>query len=303
MQKMLTDPKTDLSVLLDGIDTSKTTIYLKLQFIDTKFLNRLNKLIEKSGKVYVQIDPIGSLAKTGNWFENHNSDLEKLTNYLTAKEHLKSVVAIHSDLYHNAGASIVQQLAYTLNHLNEYLNHIEQHNKSLLKNLCITINTAIGSNYFFELAKLRTLRFLFNQLAKEYDSTISCHIISTPGKRNKTLYDYNVNMLRTTTECMSAVLGEADAVSNLPYDALYHKNNEFGDRIARNQLLILKSESYFDKVENPADGSYYIESLSQQLAEKALDLFKQIENAGGFDRHSTNNRKTFGGESGTGTTS
>jgi methylmalonyl-CoA mutase len=89
-------------------------------------------------------------------------------------------------------------------------------------------------------------------------------------------------MLRTTTECMSAIIGGADAIANLPYDALYHKDNEFGDRIARNQLLILKNESYFDKVNNPADGSYYIENLTNQLAEKSLALFKDIEANGGF---------------------
>ena len=105
---------------------------------------------------------------------------------------------------------------------------------------------------------------------------------ATPTKRNKTLYDYNTNMLRTTTECMSAVLGGANAVNNLPYDAIYHKDNEFGERIARNQLLILKHESYFNKVDNPADGSYYIETLTRQLAEKALVLFKDIEKNGGF---------------------
>jgi methylmalonyl-CoA mutase len=89
-------------------------------------------------------------------------------------------------------------------------------------------------------------------------------------------------MLRTTTECMSAILGGADAVSNLAYDAIYHKDNEFGDRISRNQLLVLKHESYFDKVNNPADGTYYIEVLTEQLAEKALLLFKDIEANGGF---------------------
>jgi methylmalonyl-CoA mutase len=81
---------------------------------------------------------------------------------------------------------------------------------------------------------------------------------------------------------MSAILGGADTICNLPYDALYHKSNEFGERIARNQLLILKHESYFDKVSNPADGAYYIESLTTQLAEKALDLFKSLEAGGGF---------------------
>jgi methylmalonyl-CoA mutase len=100
--------------------------------------------------------------------------------------------------------------------------------------------------------------------------------------RNKTLYDYNVNMLRTTTECMSAVLGTADAVCNLPYDVIFHKDNEFGQRISRNQLLILKSESYLHHTLNPADGSYYIESLTHQLAEKALQIFKDIEAGGGL---------------------
>ena len=103
-----------------------------------------------------------------------------------------------------------------------------------------------------------------------------------PSKRNKTLYDYNVNMLRTTTECMSAILGGADTIYNLPYDVLYHKNNEFAERISRNQLLILKAESHFDTVSNPADGAYYIEILTNELAEKALQLFKEIEASGGF---------------------
>src|SRR5690554_7522397 len=109
---------------------------------------------------------------------------------------------------------------------------------------------------------------LFDALKKEYNYEFDCHIIAQPTKRNKTIYDYNVNMLRTTTECMSAILGGADAVQNIAYDAVFHKTNEFGDRISRNQLLILKEECYFDKVNNPADGAYYIESLTNQLAEK-----------------------------------
>jgi methylmalonyl-CoA mutase len=146
----------------------------------------------------------------------------------------------------------------------------------------MTFKISVGGNYFFEIAKIRALRLLWKTLADEYKVKPDCHIIATPSKRNKTLYDYNVNMLRTTTECMSAVLGGADAICNLRYDAIYHKNNEFGERIARNQLLVLKEEGYFDKVNNPADGAYYIESLTKQLAEKALKLFKSIEGSGGF---------------------
>jgi len=171
---------------------------------------------------------------------------------------------------------VLQELAYSLAHANEYLNHIS------ILHQPIVFKISVGTNYFFEIAKLRAYRILFNNIAKEYNPNLECHLVVTPTRRNKTIYDYNVNMLRTTTECMSAIIGGADAIANLPYDALYHKDNEFGDRIARNQLLILKNESYFDKVNNPADGTYYIESLTQQLAEKALILFKDIEANGGF---------------------
>ena len=88
---------------------------------------------------------------------------------------------------------------------------------------------------------MRALRLLYNTIASEYNlEENNCHIFVTPTKRNKTLYDYNTNMLRTTTECMSAILGGANTICNLPYDAIYHKDNQFGERIARNQLLILQ---------------------------------------------------------------
>jgi methylmalonyl-CoA mutase len=141
---------------------------------------------------------------------------------------------------------------------------------------------AVGPNYFFEIAKLKALRWLWNTLAPSYGLTKECHILAIPSKRNKTLYDYNVNMLRTTSETMAAALGGADTVCNLSYDALYHKDNEFGERISRNQLLLLKEESYFDEAIKASEGSYYIETLTNQMAQKALKLFKQLEASGGF---------------------
>jgi methylmalonyl-CoA mutase len=183
----------------------------------------------------------------------------------------------------------VQQLAYALAHINEYLNHINNNptfrgmfEKHGTQKLQVTFNVSVGTNYFFEIAKLRALRLLFKTLITEYDLNAECSVFVQPTKRNKTLYDYNTNMLRTTTECMSAILGGANLICNLPYDSIYHKDNEFGERIARNQLLVLKHESYFDKVSNASDGAYYIESLTAQLTEKALELFKNIEAQGGF---------------------
>lgn len=249
--------------------------YFNLQFFSTEFINTLEQFASSNNyTVYIQIDPIGQLVKNGNWFENLEKDFENL-NKINAKASA-SFLTIKTGVYQNAGANIVQQLAYALAHVNEYFNRIE--NISQL----ITFEVAVGSNYFFEIAKLRALRILFDTLAKEYNHNFDCKIVAIPTKRNKTLYDYNVNMLRTTTESMSAILGGADVVGNLAYDAIYHKDNEFGDRISRNQLLVLKNESYFDKVNNPSDGAYYIESLTEQLAEKALTLFKDLEANGGF---------------------
>lgn len=261
--------------LMDKLPLKNTQYFFYLPFLSIDFVNKINAFVTKNqAKCHIQIDPIGQLAKDGNWFENLDKDFEKL-NTISNKISIP-FLTINSGIYQNAGANMVQQLAYNLAHVNEYFNRIQNINQA------ITIEVAVGTNYFFEIAKIRALRLLFKTLAKEYNHNIDCHIVVTPTKRNKTLYDYNVNMLRTTTECMSAILGGANSIANLPYDSLYHKDNEFGDRIARNQLLILKHESYFDKVNNPADGAYYIENLTEQLAEKALLLFKEIEANGGF---------------------
>jgi len=279
-------PNSDISIqnILKDIDLTSTLINFNLEFLDANYINQnITNLI--NNQVQVNTDIIGNLVKTGNWYVNLKDDYK----------HFESIVkctksfSINLSTYQNAGANIVQQLAYTLAHTNEYLNHINNSEslkaiftKNNAEKLNVSFNVSIGTNYFFEIAKLRALRLLFKSLVSDYGFNADCHIIATPSKRNKTLYDYNVNMLRTTTECMSAILGGANTISNLAYDSIYHKNNEFGSRISRNQLLLLKHESYFNQVTNATDGSYYIESLTQQLSENALDLFKTIEAKGGF---------------------
>jgi methylmalonyl-CoA mutase len=263
--------------LLAALPLATTTFYFHLQFLSIDFVKRIDQIAkEKEANIFCLLDPIGQLAQDGNWFPTPEKDNFETLELLFNSTQNCSLLSVNMGLYQNAGANMVQEIAYGLAQANEYFNRVPNCKKS------VVLQVAIGSNYFFEIAKLRALRQLFEIVSNAYELDIDCHILATPTKRNKTIYDYNVNMLRTTTECMSAILGGANAVANLPYDALYHKDNEFGDRIARNQLLILKNESYFDKVNNPADGSYYIESITQQLAEKALQLFKDIEKNGGF---------------------
>jgi len=269
--------QTDIQKLLQDLPLENKIVYFHLHFISIDFVKQIDRIsIQKKAIFYCNLDPIGYLAREGNWFSTSEKNNFETLDLLFKNTTNVNLISIDSGLYQNSGATITQQIAYSLAHANEYLNRFPNNSKS------IVFQVSVGTNYFFEIAKLRALRMLFNLIAAEYNPNLECHFLVTPTRRNKTIYDYNVNMLRTTTECMSAILGGADAIANLPYDALYHKDNEFGDRIARNQLLILKHESYFDKVDNPADGSYYIESLTMQLAEKSLTLFKDIEASGGF---------------------
>jgi methylmalonyl-CoA mutase len=269
------DESIAVSKLLENIPLEKVIIYFNLSFLSIDFIDKTEVFAKKTNaKIFCNLDPIGQLAKDGNWFVTQEKTNFQTLNLLSTT--LVSLISINGGLYQNAGANMVQQIAYSLAHANEYFNRLDTINQP------IVLEISVGSNYFFEIAKLRALRLLFNLIAKEYNHNLDCHLLILPTKRNKTIYDYNVNMLRTTTECMSAILGGADSIANLPYDALFHKDNNFSDKLARNQLLILKEESHFNKVNNPADGSYYIESLTYQLAEKSLALFKDIEANGGF---------------------
>lgn len=261
-------------IILSEIDVQKIHIYFSFSFLDASFIKEIENYT-KSKNVFFQVDIIGNLAETGNWFFNLKEDYKHLEDiYKTAE----NALVISGDLYQNAGANIVQQLAYTLAHANEYLNHFN--GQDFYK---IHFKFALGSNYFHEIAKLRAFKILWSALLEQYNITENnTHIFATPSTRNKTIYDYNVNMLRTTSEVMSGVLGGANTIANSSYDFIYAESNEFGERISRNQLLILQQESGFKNAQYFAEGSYYLESLTQQFAEKALTIFKQIEKGGGF---------------------
>ena len=259
-----------------------TTIYFDLKFISESFISNLKHFFSsKKASVFYNIDIIGNLAKSGNWFSNLKEDHSTLAKILKQNPQ-ENIVSVDGTLFQNSGATMVQQLAYCLSQANEYLNHFKNTIISKNNTFSITFKLSLGSNYFFEIAKIRALRKLYALLASEYNCSKECHIITFPSNRNKTIYDYNINMLRTTTENMSAIIGGSNTVCNNAYDSIFHKSNEFGERIARNQLLILKQESYFKASNNPAKGSYYIESITNQLSEKALTLFKNIEINGGF---------------------
>ncbi|MEX0315035.1 MAG: methylmalonyl-CoA mutase subunit beta [Allomuricauda sp.] len=280
------DNDLDITTLLSDIDLGTTSLHFNFEFLALEPFEKLYSFLEgKNANIHLNFDLIGNLARSGNWFHNLEKDhaiLEQILN-LNKNQNIASALSVDLSLYENSGANMAQQLAYSLAHANEYLNHFYNVIPSAAEgSFPINFKVSVGSNYFFEIAKIRALRWLWKTVSSAYGISKECHILAFPSKRNKTLYDYNVNMLRTTSECMSAILGGSDTVCNMAYDAIYHKENEFGNRISRNQLLLLKEESYFDQASKVTEGSYYIESLSQQLAEKALNLFKKIESSGGF---------------------
>lgn len=264
----------DYTLLLNKIDLKNTFIYFNFAFLNAKFNIQLENYCQ-GNSIFFQVDIIGNLAKTGNWFINIHKDILETTKFIKT---INNPVCVDASLYQNAGATIIQQLSYALAQTNEY---IEIFGESVASK--IHYSFSVGGNYFFEIAKLRAFRILLTNLYSIrgiQNSTV--HIFTKPSYRNKTIYDYNVNMLRTTSECMSAILGGSNTIANISYDSIYHKSNEFGERIARNQLLILQKETRLSQAQEFANGSYYIENIEKQFAKKALDLFKQIEKSGGF---------------------
>tara|TARA_B100000767_G_scaffold274370_1_gene307127 strand:- start:839 stop:2179 length:1341 start_codon:yes stop_codon:yes gene_type:complete len=222
-------------------------------------------------------DPITKIAEKGNWIKDEDSDLLAWSRLIHSQK-VTSSFYVDNRICQNAGATIPQQLSYALSQAVDYLSRINS-SKSEVE---VIFHLAVGSNYFFEIAKIQSLKNVFSELISAYDFKITHKIIAEPSERNITLQDYNVNMLRSTTAMMAGILGGADILNNLPYDNVFNNPNKFGDRIAQNQLLILKNESFFDQVTNPAAGSYYIEQLTHELNELTISSFKEIENKSGF---------------------
>lgn len=187
-------------------------------------------------------------------------------------------ININSASVRNKGANIIQEIAFMLSLANEYLNiygcNIAKH---------ISFELTQGSNYFFEISKIQVLRILWSIITNEHGEQIDdTTITSIPSLRNKTIKNYNNNIIRSTSECISGILGGCNFIKSIPYDSLFNEKNEFSQRIMNNQLLILKNETHLDKVSNAIEGCYYINDLIRNISEKSLSLFKKIEKNGGY---------------------
>ncbi len=199
------------------------------------------------------------------------------------------VINVNALTLNNAGAYIYQELGYALAWGNEYMNQLTEAGipaATVAKK--IKFNFGISSNYFLEIAKFRAGRMLWADIVNSYLAEGDCKcaaqmkIHAETSSFNLTVFDSYVNLLRTQTEAMSAALAGVDSMTVVPFDKAYETPNDFSERLARNQQLLLKEESHFDKVIDPAAGSYYIENLTVSIAKQAWNLFLAVEDEGGF---------------------
>ena len=196
-------------------------------------------------------------------------------------------VAVNTVALNNAGAYIVQELGYSLAWGNEYMQQLTDNGVDADTAAGkIKFNMGVSENYFMEIAKFRAARMLWAQIVKQYEPKCdcSCKMITNAvtSKYNQTLFDSYVNLLRSQTEAMSATLGGVHSLVVIPFDAPYEQPNDFSERIARNQQLLLKEECHFGQVVDPGAGSYYIEHLTDSLAQEAWKIFLKVEEEGGF---------------------
>ena len=282
-----------LATLLDGIHADCVEINFmtcirhaaKLATALTEYYTTKGyNLAELRGSI--SFDPYKRILKKGKNVENVAAMASEV---LTAAAQLKKyrVLAVDALLINNAGGHITQELGYALAWGNEWMAALTDAGYKAEEVACrIKFNFGISSNYFMELAKFRAARMLWAQIVKQYNPACDCACKmmahATTSEFNQTIYDAHVNLLRTQTETMSAALGGRHTIKNLPFDKVFTTPDEFSERIARNQQLLLKEESHLDKITDPGAGSYYIENLTVAIAEQAWKLFLDIEERGGF---------------------
>jgi methylmalonyl-CoA mutase len=235
----------------------------------------------------IEADPLGRLMINGTLCIPVEAGFDYLASLTRKALYFSNLKTVHINVSHfnNAGADIVTELAFGIAMGSEYINQLTLRGLNAAESASkLRFSFGIGSNYFFEIAKLRAARLLWSVVQKGYGSSAigEMNIHCTTSRWNKTAYDPYVNMLRTQTEAMSAVIGGTGSLTVGSFDSAYKKADDFSERIARNQQLILKEESHFDKVADPAAGSYYIETLTNQLADNAWRLFLEVEQMGGF---------------------
>lgn len=241
----------------------------------------------------INVDPMKQMLLKGKLLSRENVTAKIVATVKAAKS-LPGyrVVGVNSVILNNSGAYCAQELGYALAWGAEYMTMLTEAGVANYKAAnAIRFNMGIGGNYFMEIAKFRAARLLWAKIVEAYKAptftaalkdAAKMNVSAETSRFNMTVFDAYVNLLRSQTETMSAALAGVDEIVVTPFDVTYEQPTDFAERIARNQQLLLKEESHFDKVVDPAAGSYYIENLTHAIAAEAWKLFLSIQEQGGM---------------------
>jgi len=279
----------DLASAMDGIDPTAAPVDWEAGSLSDQVAVWFASEVERLGfdpaavRGAVAYDPIADFALGARPFKGMDDFQHDLRAHLAAMRRLPQVKAleVHSGLILESGGTTVQELAFALAVGAEYLAAAEDPAQAAS---AIRVEVAIGPNFFFEVAKLRALRVLWDRMTAVFGVPEESRRASLHARTclwNKTIFDPYVNLLRATTETLAAAIGGADSISVTPFDMPYESPSDFAQRLARNTQILAREEARFGKVQDPAGGSYYVEWLTEQLARQAWRLFQEIEAEGG----------------------
>ncbi len=290
----------ELDAALAGVDLEQVPVLAETGGAALAFAAQLIALLRRRGLDPRQLrgsvgnDPVAGLAALGALPTTAGRlyhEMAWLTRWAERNAPRLRTVAAYSYPYSDAGANAATELACVLGAAVQHLRELETRGVAVEQAAAhLRFDITVGGDFFLEIAKLRALRRLWSEVLGACGQTEpaqarifqSMLVHARTGRRNKTLFDRHVNILRATTEAMAAVLGGCDSLHIDPFDGIGGRPGELSRRLARNTQLILQRECRFDNVVDPAGGSWYVESLTRELAAKAWELFQQIEAAGGM---------------------
>ena len=283
------DKKISVAKLLKGINLNEIAVSFVLKTNAVEFASdffgyaKEKKIVAENIKGYLDSKLISNYLTKGSIDELQLDQAAEVIK-LAAEFPNYKVITVSGSEYLDSGANQVQEAAYTLSSLVFLIEKLKERGISVQEIFDkLNYKLAIGSEYFVEIGKFRAFNSLLNEIAGKYGITEQTHtIIAKTSIWSKSVTDPQTNLLRATTEAMSAILGNVDGVLIDAYDREFNDASDFSSRVAGNISTILKEEAYLGKVANPVDGSYYIEEVSAKIATKALELFKAIEENGGF---------------------
>lgn len=287
----------DVEQAFKGIDLGKIPLLVQAGSVGLAAVALVAAHMEKQGQDLAQLrgcigaDPLGELVKIGTLpvsMDTAYDSLAQTTRWAKTNAPQLQTILVNENVYHDGGASAAEELAFAIATGVEYLRELDARDVDIDDAAVrMRFSFSIGSHFFMEIAKLRAARMLWANVVEAFGGSEEARqmtIHTRTSARTKTVHDPYVNMLRSTTEAFAGIIGGTDSLHVSPFDEAIRPADEFSRRIARNTQLILQNEAHLTKVADPAGGSWYIESLTDELAEKAWALFQQIEACGGMFR-------------------